>query len=265
MPATNSFFEWFFYGLGGLGGWFIFALLALAAVIWLIYDSINRRLPVLIWQMGIVIMAALVLPALLYRFMITSVDDLVSSPLAPFSEIIFYLGLAGGILPGVLSIGYYVTYKGLAGCPAGHIYEKSMGKCPHPDHLPQQPQIVYKPTGKAKEFEHPHEEIVVDSRPPKHHVQAWLLAKNGRSYQLFEGETTIGRSTKNDITLGGDSTIGREHARITEQNNHFRLNDLGSKNLTRVNNHIVREPVLLEPDDEIQFGDKTILRFMTPR
>jgi pSer/pThr/pTyr-binding forkhead associated (FHA) protein len=48
-----------------------------------------------------------------------------------------------------------------------------------------------------------------------------------------------------------------------EQNGRFRLLDLGAKNFTRVNSHIVREPILLEPDDEIQFGDQTILRFIT--
>jgi type II secretory pathway component PulF len=43
MFATNAFFIWFFMGLNGLGGWIIFLLLALAAVVWIFYDSSKRK------------------------------------------------------------------------------------------------------------------------------------------------------------------------------------------------------------------------------
>ena len=76
MTATNSFFRWFYYGLDGLGGWFLFFLVALGVVIWLLYDSYRRRLPALGWRMGIIIAALLLVPAILYRFTITSLDDL---------------------------------------------------------------------------------------------------------------------------------------------------------------------------------------------
>jgi len=59
--------------------------------------------------------------------------------------------------------------------------------------------------------------------------------------------------------------MSNNHAKIVEQNGHYRLNDLASTNGTRVNNRLVREPVLLEPDDEIQFGDNTVVRFVTSR
>ena len=143
MPATNSFYVWFYYGLSGLGGWFIFLLLALAAVIWLLYDSANRRLPALGWRMGVILTAALLLPTILYRF---TVDPLTptTSPLAPFSESIFYLGILGGVLPLVLAIGYFVTYQGMVGCPNGHVYEAILGKCPfEPQPIP--PVVGYAP------------------------------------------------------------------------------------------------------------------------
>jgi len=50
--GTNKFFEWYFYGLGGIGGWVLFFLLALAATIWLFYDSLKRRLPATGWKIG---------------------------------------------------------------------------------------------------------------------------------------------------------------------------------------------------------------------
>ena len=260
MNATNAFFQWFYIGLGGLGGWLIFFLIALAAVIYVTYDSLSRRLPALGWRMGIILTALLLVPAIIFRFM----ADNPLSPLAPFGEVIFYLGLMGGVLPFVLAIGYYVAYRGLVGCPQGHVYDAVLKQCPECARLavpPAQPRepVVYPQPAAGREAA----PATVAPPPSKPKVQAWLSSPEGRTYQLFQGETTIGRSMQNDICLQGDKTIGRQHAKIIEQNGRFRLLDLGAKNFTRVNSHIVREPILLEPDDEIQFGDQTVLRFVT--
>jgi len=260
MEGTNAFFVWFYFGLGGLGGWLIFLLIALAAVIYVIYDSLSRRLPALGWRMGITLTALLLVPAIIFRFM----ADNPLSPLAPYSEAIFYLGLMGGVLPFVLAIGYYVAYRGLVVCPQGHVYDAVLGQCPDPSHQPVRSPLppAPEPRGFGSGGGVPVQSTVA---PPvsKPKVQAWLSSAEGRTYQLCQGETSIGRSMQNDICLQGDNTIGRQHAKIIEQNGRFRLLDLGAKNFTRVNNHIVREPILLESDDEIQFGDRTVLRFVT--
>lgn len=263
MTATNSFFRWFYYGLNGLGGWFLFFLVALGVVIWLLYDSYKRRLPALGWRMGVVIAALLLTPAILYRFTITSLEDLATSPLAPFSEPIFYLGILGGILPIILAIGYFVSYQGLVACPQGHLYEDVLGQCPHPDHQPVIPPPQYDQRRGVLQAPPPDE--VAPLPPRKRKVQAWLVAKDGHTHQLCEGETTIGRASQSDIVISGDTTVGRQHAKITEQNGRFRLIDLGAKNFTRLNGRVMREPTLLEPDDEIQFGENSTLRFVTSR
>jgi len=90
-----------------------------------------------------------------------------------------------------------------------------------------------------------------------------MVSQDGHSYQLNQGTTTIGTSAKNDIAIDKDSTVSRGHAKIVEQNNHFRLHDLGSTNGTRVNKKVVREPVLLAANDQIQFGDNTVFTFVT--
>ncbi len=263
MNATNAFFIWFFTGLNGLGGWFIFLLFALAGVIWMFYDSANRRLKALGWRMGAVLLALLLVPAMIFRF--SSAETQLS--LDPFVETIFYLGLLGGILPVVLAIGYYVTYRGLTGCANGHVYDVALGSCPEcvahqapaqaPVITPQQPYI---PAQQRRP-----EPSAEPLQPIKPKANAWLVSRDGKNYQLCQGETTIGRAPSNDIQFSGDTTVSRQHAKILEKNAHFHLVDLASTSGTKINGRTVRQPTMLEPDDEIQIGDNVMVRFVTSR
>jgi hypothetical protein len=267
MIVTSAFFEWFYYGFAGhLGGWIIFLLISLAAVIWLLYDSASRRLPATGWRMAVILTALLMVPAIIYRFTSVCVPVPVliictNTQLASYAEVFFYLGLLGGVLPLMLAIGYYITYRGLTACPQGHIYEAVLGQCPDPSHNPPRPVYVAPAPAPVQQ---PQREYEPAAPPPpsKRKVQAWLTARDGHSYQLCQGETTIGRSLQNDVCIKGDATVGRQHAKIMEQNGRFILIDLGAKNFTRVNGRVVREQVLLQQDDELQLGDSTYLRFM---
>jgi len=129
--------------------------------------------------------------------------------------------------------------------------------------MPREPMIVqspvaYPPPGGGRGHSG---EFVAPLPPSKRKVQAWLVSSNGKSYQLCEHETSIGRMASNDIYLTNDATVSRQHAKIVEQGGRFKLFDLGSKGLTRVNGRTVREPVLLETDDEVKFGDNSVLQF----
>jgi hypothetical protein len=263
MTTTDEFFNWFFTGLNGLGGWFLFLILALAAVVWLLYDTQKRHLSAFGWKMGVILLTCLIVPAMIWRF--ASADTQLS--LAQFMEAIFYLGLLGGVLPPVLAGGYFVTFRGMMGCPQGHVFEAVLGKCPEcaalerPISMPMpvpEPQPVWMPSPAPNQPVEP-------PAPVKPKTQAWLVSSDGRSYQLNCGETTIGRQSSNDIYLSGDNSVHRQHAKIIEQNGHFRLLDLGGSNNTRLNKRVLRQPALLEPDDEIQFGDNTTVRFVTAR
>lgn len=265
MTATDAFFRWFFVGLNGLGGWFIFILIALAAVIWMLYDSSSRRLPTLGWRLAIILTAALLIPAALYRFSSTETKDSLSG----FLEAMFYLGLLGGLIPPVIAIGYFVTFQGMIACTDGHVYEAELGECPHPSHhgaagaergYAPPPPMAYQPTPQGRPAP-----AAAPPPPSKAKANAWLIAEDGRSYQLNVGSTSVGKSTRNDIALSGDGTVSREHAKIVEQDGRFRIHDLASKNGTRVNGRVVRQPVLLEPDDKIEFGDNTRVTFVTTR
>ena len=97
-------------------------------------------------------------------------------------------------------------------------------------------------------------------RKPKTH--AWLVAEDGRSYQLSADLTTLGRSAGNDIRIRGDASVSRQHAKIKELEGHFTYYDLGTTTGSRVNGKLVRAPVQLQSDDLIQLGDGTTFRFV---
>jgi len=282
--ATETFYTWFFLGTNhnGIGGWIWFALVAIAAVVWMLFDSGKRRLPALGWRMGVVLTSLLLIPTVIYRFTVPNLEALgitpttgwdeiaqilsTVAPLSQYAEPIFYLGILGGLLPVILAIGYYVTFQGMMGCPRGMhgAYDLVLGQCPECARMDTPPQPIYMPPTPGGSYAGPRGPVEAPVAPPppsKRKVQAWLVAGNGKSYQLCERETTIGRLPSNDIYLTGDNTVSRQHAKIVEQSGHFKLYDLGSKGQTRVNGRGVREPILLETDDEIQFGDSTILQF----
>ena len=264
MTATDAFFRWYYTGLNGLGGWLVFAMIAVAAAIWLFYNSASRRLPALGWRLAVALTASLLLPTVIYRFSSADIRESLNS----FLEMMFYMGLLGGLLPPVIAAGYYVTFQEMVVCSrAGHVYEEELGECPECARLePAMAQVAY--VAPAVQPAVPQSLPRQEAAPPppaKPKAHAWLIAEDGHSYQLNQGTTTVGKSSRNDIQLIGDKTLSREHVKILEQNGRFRLHDLGSTNGTRVNGSLVRQPVLLEPDDRLEIGDHTHLTFITSR
>jgi hypothetical protein len=261
--SVNAFMNWFYGPLHeAIGGWLIFLVLALVALIWLLYDSANRRIPALGWKLGVIVAAILLVPAIVYK--------LANLPaLAPYTLEMFYLGLLGGILPVVLAIGYYVAYQGMVVCPNGHVYEAVLGACPY-DPIPGASGNYegggY--TGEDGGTEGPRGETgaagVRELEPPKPKAPAWLVTGDGREHQLNKGVTLIGRAARNDIVLD-DPTVGREHAKIIEENGIFRLHDLGSANHTFINDERLDKAVILEADDKIGFGRKLSVKFVFTR
>jgi pSer/pThr/pTyr-binding forkhead associated (FHA) protein len=81
----------------------------------------------------------------------------------------------------------------------------------------------------------PGETVVM--QPPQSGVMAWLAVTSGpskgKTYQLREGENTIGRSSDNDLAIE-DTSISRSHAMVRVQDDRFVLVDLGSRGGTKV-------------------------------
>jgi diguanylate cyclase (GGDEF)-like protein len=82
----------------------------------------------------------------------------------------------------------------------------------------------------------------------------------GKRMQLGTAPFSIGRSTKNDLSIDQES-ISRHHAKITFEEGSFRIEDLGSTNGTFVNEERVQTRALGD-GDQVQIG-RSILKFMT--
>lgn len=77
-------------------------------------------------------------------------------------------------------------------------------------------------------------------------------------YKLIE-ENIIGRAPENSIPVF-DETVSFRHARLAFNKGQWLLEDLGSRNGTRVNDIRVDEPLVLADGDHIHLG-KVELRF----
>ena len=99
----------------------------------------------------------------------------------------------------------------------------------------------------------------------KKKAQAFLLLPDNHTYQLNSGANQIGRSSDNDFVFINEF-VSRHHAKIVEESpNLFRLHDLASANGTWLNGKKLVRSVLLEPDDEIRFGNEVVVLFLASR
>jgi Domain of unknown function (DUF1707)/FHA domain len=69
---------------------------------------------------------------------------------------------------------------------------------------------------------------------------------------------TIGRTHDCDLRIENMS-VSRLHAQLNRAEDGWLLNDLGSRNGTRVNGWLVREPIPVRPGDLVQFGSATFI------
>ncbi|QRN98719.1 FHA domain-containing protein [Archangium violaceum] len=90
----------------------------------------------------------------------------------------------------------------------------------------------------------------------------WQIIINGpgyfdTAYELPEGITHLGRADENDIVLGGD-LVSRRHARLVVEGDSLSIEDLGSRNGSRVNGSPLQGSIDLQPGDTISLGENTL-------
>jgi pSer/pThr/pTyr-binding forkhead associated (FHA) protein/tetratricopeptide (TPR) repeat protein len=76
----------------------------------------------------------------------------------------------------------------------------------------------------------------------------------GETFSLSAKESLVGRTEDNAVVIS-DPSISRHHAKIVTERGRWVLIDQGSSNGTRINDHVVYEPVLLAHGDLIRFGN----------
>ncbi len=90
----------------------------------------------------------------------------------------------------------------------------------------------------------------------------WQIIINGPGYfdtpyDLPEGSTSLGRADENDIVLGGD-LVSRKHAKLHVEGDSLRVEDLGSRNGSRVNGIPFQGTRTLVPGDTLTLGENTL-------
>ncbi|MBU8895595.1 FHA domain-containing protein [Corallococcus sp. M34] len=90
----------------------------------------------------------------------------------------------------------------------------------------------------------------------------WQIIINGpgyfdTSYDLPEGATSLGRADENDIVLGGD-LVSRRHARLFVEGDMLRIEDLSSRNGSRVNGAPLQGAKSLMAGDSVALGENTL-------
>jgi class 3 adenylate cyclase len=90
----------------------------------------------------------------------------------------------------------------------------------------------------------------------------WQLIINGPGYfdtpyDLPEGATSVGRADDNDIVLSGD-LVSRRHARLEARGERLVVEDLGSRNGSRINGHPLVGTAPLHHGDTLTVGENTL-------
>jgi hypothetical protein len=81
-----------------------------------------------------------------------------------------------------------------------------------------------------------------------------LVKSDGSVALLQEGSNIVGRDEGLAISLAGESSVSRNHARLDKAGDDVRITDLGSTNGTFVNGAKLSGETLLKPGDSVQFG-----------
>ncbi len=92
-----------------------------------------------------------------------------------------------------------------------------------------------------------------DRDRPRSDPQWLVFLPDGRRLALSTGSSIVGRDGEADVRIN-DPSVSRRHARIVVEGDQVRVEDLESKNGTRVGGVPVSRPTRLAPGDVVVFG-----------
>ena len=167
---------------------------------------------------------------------------------------LFALIVGGGVAAGL----WYFIKKNPE--TVGGTLEKLGAQIPKPGNAPlADPPVAAAPAPLPPE---PPQKIVLDAPPapislaasPPPTGEPSLVNDAGLAMPLAEGETTVGRDLGLGLSLAGETTVSRRHARIVRTGSAATLFDDGSTNGTFVNGQKVTGSADLKSGDAVQFG-----------
>jgi pSer/pThr/pTyr-binding forkhead associated (FHA) protein len=90
----------------------------------------------------------------------------------------------------------------------------------------------------------------------------WQIVINGpgyfdTAYELPEGLTYVGRADNNDIVLSGDQ-VSRRHVKIEVAAGALTVQDMGSRNGTKLNGQRVEGPFKVKVGDTVGVGENSL-------
>ncbi len=90
----------------------------------------------------------------------------------------------------------------------------------------------------------------------------WQIVINGPGYfdtpyDLPDGVTVLGRADNNDIVLSGDQ-VSRRHARLEVKNGLLTVEDMGSRNGTRINGQPTSGACMVKAGDIVGIGENSL-------
>jgi len=94
-----------------------------------------------------------------------------------------------------------------------------------------------------------------------------IIGDEAHHYRFDEqrDEILIGRHRSNDLQLLNDASVSKVHARIHARDGQLILQDLGSRNGSKVNEELVQAPVPLSNEDVVTIGNtRLVLRLARP-
>lgn len=133
---------------------------------------------------------------------------------------------------------------------------------------PDQPSFVQTVIGKGYRFIGPVTRVTGDAAvtraPSESSLAEWAVVWEGRSIPLAERVNVIGRDSTAAVVID-DTAVSRKHAQIVVSGSNATIEDLGSKNATRVNGQKLEGCMRLADYDVIHIGPATlIIRFSSP-
>lgn len=89
--------------------------------------------------------------------------------------------------------------------------------------------------------------------------------RTGDEFNISRYAISIGRELGNDLAIVADKTISRQHAQIQFMDGEFHLQDLNSKNGTRLNGKKITRLAQLQSGDEICLGLTQLIFLLIPQ